>query len=251
MAAAATEGPATDLAAGMRDNPRIRLRVLDLAAVAEIDPRDQGLWVIQPALRAMPIGRHRRQQPRGRRRGRQALTRPRLDAGEVEEGVAAGGAGPGVVGGADPLQADEASDEGALAGRGQEGADLGEVVAIRRGAGRPEVPGEDAVLDGGDLLGWLLPAAAAGVGVGEEGVNGGHGGARQRRERRGGHYWGALAVGKPIAATEDGLTEMPGRCWLNPQEIVIYSYNGKRYLLCISHCEIFNTLSQDLTIRSY
>lgn len=55
-----------------------------------------------------------------------ALASPVLDAEEVEDGEAGGGAGPGGVSAFDPLEADQARD-GAGGGGGEERLDLGEV----------------------------------------------------------------------------------------------------------------------------
>lgn len=79
---------------------------------------------------------------------------PGLDAGEVEDGVAGGGAGPYGVGGAESAEADEAGGKGG-GGGGEKRLDLGEIGEWGMGMGMGiggemlEVGGEDGVLEGG------------------------------------------------------------------------------------------------------
>lgn len=79
-----------------------------------------------------------------------ALVRPVLDAGKVKEGLAAGGAGPGGIRGADSLQADEAGDEVAApaGGGGEEGTDLDEIVGGGTAAADLQIGGKNRVLQG-------------------------------------------------------------------------------------------------------
>lgn len=92
---------------------------------------------------------------------------PRLDAVEVEEGEAGGGAGPDGVGGADGIEAYQARRRSAARRGAEEDPDLGEVGAIPRNG---EVGGDDGGgrrIGGGEI--GLLPGGGVrgGVGIGD------------------------------------------------------------------------------------
>lgn len=135
------EGAPADLATGMGEEPGIQRGIFKLAAKAAVGPGDERSGVGEAALGAGPGGGG----GGGGAGGVEGLERPGLDAGEVEEREAGGGAGPYGVGKADAGEADEAGGVGAAAaGRGgEEGEEVGEGGGGGGIAGGAEVGGED------------------------------------------------------------------------------------------------------------
>lgn len=105
MTALRTESAFTELTTRVRQRPRIHRRVLNLATEAIIGSRDQGFGIRETAFGARPVGGGGRGAIRG-------LRGPGLDAGEVEDGVASGGARPDGMVGAYAVETNEAGGEG-------------------------------------------------------------------------------------------------------------------------------------------
>lgn len=118
VATAREEIAAADLTAGVGEDPGVGRGVEELAAEAEVGGRGEGFGVGEAALGAVPARVRVRVFEEG-----EGLVGPGLDAGEVEEGVAGGVAGPDGVGGADAAETYEAGGGGG-GGGGEERFDL-------------------------------------------------------------------------------------------------------------------------------
>lgn len=185
------QGPITQLTTRMRQDPRIiTRRILYLATVTKVRFWDLGLGVLAPAFRAAPGGSFRGLVGGDGGAGGgtgcggiERLAGPGLDAEEVEDREAEGGARPGGVGGPDALEADEAR-QGAGGGGGKERPDLREVDGGRRVAGELEVGFENGVREVhmAEGVGAGGGGVGVGVGVGEELVG--------MRARGGGRHFG-------------------------------------------------------------
>lgn len=172
------EWSATDLATGMWEEPGIQRWIFKLTTKAAVGSRDERSGVGEAAFGTGPggIGGD------GGTGGMEGLERPGLDAREVEEREAGGGAGPDVVGETDAGQADEAGGVGppATGGGGDEGDEVGEGGGGGGFAGGVEVGGEDGGLEGGRAAallrgndGGVAVAGGGGIVVIVVGVRGG------------------------------------------------------------------------------
>jgi hypothetical protein len=99
----------------MREEPGIQRRILKLATKATVGSGDERSGVDEAAFGAGPGGSSGGGGGRGGSRGMEGLERPGLDAREVEEREAGGGAGPNGIGETDVGKADEAGGMGPAA----------------------------------------------------------------------------------------------------------------------------------------